>query len=443
MRDLEQKLEAQEQRIDELETKLARSGSEDRAIEEDLELTDLTSSQETTEELVRPQLLKLYGFMDFGFQKSFYSDESQLNTVLVTRANTFMLGNLNVFFDAQPHDDWRALLEVRFTNLPHGEETQVASPAGPYERTDTETSDFTSGTARNDVVLGSTVIERAWAEWMSSDVFRVRAGYFFTPFGIWNIDHGSPTLISITLPVALQAGQYFPSRQLGVQALGSLYSDDWEYGYHLWLGNGRTFSQVDFSDDKAFGSRLFTGNTLGPVITKLGVSGYYGTFGDVEKRAILEPGGDPLVDATIETRHVVKAREWVVGGDAALDIDALRLRSELILRRVEYEQGKRSLIAPGYENPDAYYWDAYLLAAYRLPFWGLEPFGFFEFIHLPSQLGDTGLIPSGGLNVHFNPMVQLKTQVAHIRFYDYVTESERQPSRNNATPYTSRWVIAF
>jgi hypothetical protein len=84
---------------------------------------------------------------------------------LVTRANTFLLGNVNVFFDAQPHEEWRGLLEARFTNLPHGEELSFASPAGPYERVDTESSDYTSGTARNNVVLGSTIIERAWAEW--------------------------------------------------------------------------------------------------------------------------------------------------------------------------------------------------------------------------------------------------------------------------------------
>ena len=46
------------------------------------------------------------------------------------------------------------------------------------------------------------------------------------------------------------ADDYLPSPQLGVQAFGSFYTPSWELGYHAYVGNNRTPSQVDFTDDK-------------------------------------------------------------------------------------------------------------------------------------------------------------------------------------------------
>lgn len=380
-----------------------------------------------------PSTLRTYGFLDFGFQKFWASEKSQLNFLFPSKASTFVLGNANVFFDATPYEGWHSMLEIRFTNLPHGVERSFATADGSsqYEREDTRTEDFTAGSLRNNVVLGSIVIERAFAEYSLSDAIKLKGGYFFTPYGIWNLDHGTPTLISLLLP-AFQADQFIPNRQLGAEIYGSTYVNDWELGYHAYVGNSRTPSQVDFTDDKSFGGRLFAGSTGSAVQKKFGISGYKGTGSDIERTIV---SVDPYV---LESEETVSYEEWAVGADASVDVGKLRLRSEAMVQRRDYEPGKR-----GNRDPNMYSWDAYALAAYQLPWFGLEPYAYLEFMHYPSTRGDSAWIPSVGLNVHFNPAVQLKTQYARAYFFDYVTDSDRNPADNDAQSLASRLVVSF
>jgi hypothetical protein len=154
------------------------------------------------------------------------------------------------------------------------------------------------------------------------------AGYFFTPFGIWNVDHGTPTLISLLLP-SFQADQFLPNHQLGVQLYGSVYTTGWELGYHAYVANNRTPSQVDFDDGKTFGGRVFLSSTGSAVKTKIGASGYYGHFIDVARRIA---SVDPYVVATDET---VRNRQWAVGADLSIDAGPLRIRTEGLVRRIE------------------------------------------------------------------------------------------------------------
>ncbi|HEV8245228.1 MAG TPA: hypothetical protein VGP93_05645, partial [Polyangiaceae bacterium] len=278
--------------------------------------------------------LSIYGFLDFGFNKFYTSENSQVGYLFPTRAGTFVLGNINVFFDAQPWDDWRALVEIRFTNLPHGVERGFASPAGDsYVRDDTTVQDFTSPSVRGEVTLGSIIIERAQAEYAISDQAKLGGGYFFTPFGIWNADHGTPTLISLLLPSFI-ADQIIPTRVLGLQFHGSAYSGNWELGYHAWVGNSRTPSQVDFDEDKSFGARVFASSSGSALKTKVGASGYYGTGSDVVKEVV------SLAPFRVQTREVMAFREGAAGVDFSLDAGPLRVRTEGLIRDRKYEPGK-------------------------------------------------------------------------------------------------------
>jgi hypothetical protein len=382
---------------------------------------------------LEPRPLAISGFVDFGFNHFFTPEESQLNFLFPTRAATFVLGNINLFFDANPAPGWRSLVEIRFTNLPHGEEVSFADPlGGQYVRRDTRMSDFTSTSLRNDVVLGAIIIERAWAEYAFDDALKVQAGYFLTPYGIWNQDHGTPTLISLLLP-AFQADQYIPNRQLGLQLYGSFYPSGWQLGYHAYVANSRGPSQVDFADEKAFGGRVFGSNLGSSVKATVGASGYYGSERDIEKRIV---SVDPY---ELETEELGVMREWAVGLDTAVDAGSLRIRTEGMVQRRRREEGKPRLGS----EPDHYSWDGYVLAAYQLPWAGLEPYGYFEAMHYPSPFGDTVLIPSAGLNVHFSPAAQLKTQYAHAMFYDFTVESDRTPSDNNVHNVSARLVVSF
>jgi hypothetical protein len=392
------------------------------------------SGPELTEvDELEPRPLTISGFVDFGFNRFFTSHKSQLNFLFPTRAATFVLGNINLFFDANPAPGWRAFVEVRFTNLPHGEEISFADPlGGQYERRDTRVSDYTSTSLRNDVVLGSIIIERAWAEYAFDDALKVQTGYFLTPYGIWNQDHGTPTLISLLLP-AFQADQYIPNRQLGIQLYGSFYPSGWQLGYHAYVANSRGPSQVDLGNEKAFGGRLFASSLGSSVKTTVGASGYYGTERNNERRVV---SVDPY---RLETTELGAMREWAVAVDTAIDAGPLRVRTEGMLQRREAIDGTPRL----YSEPDHHSWDGYVLAAYALPWAGLEPYAYFEAMHYPSNLGDTVLIPSAGLNVHFSPSAQLKTQYAHAMFRDFSVESDRTPSDNDVHNVSARLVVSF
>jgi hypothetical protein len=191
---------------------------------------------------------------------------------------------------------------------------------------------------------------------------------------------------------------------------------------------------VDFSDGKSFGGRLFASSTGTAVKAKLGVSGYYGHNYDITKDIVA------VNPYQVKTTETVANREWMVGADASLDAGPLRLRVEGMIRRVDYEPGKN----PNNSSEDGnYYENGYVLLAYKLPWAGLEPYVYGEAIHWQSDLGDTVLIPSVGLNVHFNPSVQLKAQYARAMFTGETSTHTGTPSDNNVDNLAARLVVSF
>jgi len=145
--------------------------------------------------------LKIYGFMDMGAQHVWLNPDSALAHVFQVNSTSFMVGNVNLYFDAQPIKHFRGLLELRVTNSPRGDIETYGGLGGTFARKDTFSYD-SGGTALNAPMWGATLIlERAWVEWNEHQALKVRVGNFFTPFGIWNEDHGTPTLISLALPL--------------------------------------------------------------------------------------------------------------------------------------------------------------------------------------------------------------------------------------------------
>jgi hypothetical protein len=146
----------------------------------------------------------------------------------------------------------------------------------------------------------------------------------------------------------------------------------------------------------------------------------------------------------VEREFVLEGTEAGVGLDVSLDFDALRIRSEGIMRVTRYTAGKRpppSNAAPGTFKPDNNEYDGYLLAAYRLPVWGLEPFAYGEYNHFVSPYGDDQSVVGLGLNIHFTTFAQLKTEIARVLFFDL--DADGPFSDNNMTLLFSRLAVAF
>lgn len=387
--------------LDELRRELAE---QKRKLDEQRELLEAVQPAFNTG---KEPSLHIYGFADMGVQRLFIGPHALLQAIVPTTATTFVLGNINLYFDAQPIEHWSALVELRLTNLPDGVDN-AGSPAQPYSRTSTGIYDNTSTAVASRIRLGGLVLERAYLQYQHNDLFSVRVGSFLTPFGIWNIDHGLPTLISLVLP-QFEANELFPTHQLGLEVYGTVHFAPWELGYFAYLSNGRTPGQVSLIEQKMFGGRVFA-RTTRPYRLTLGLSAFSGRYSDQTRTGTLPP-------VIFINTEVVGYREQGYGADASLDLGNLRLRSEVAFHHVVYVPGERdSLLGPGTFTPNHNDWDAYGLAAYQLPWWGLEPFLYYEFYHFPTPIAEDISYYSAGLNIHFNAFAQLKLQYSHSVF---------------------------
>lgn len=404
---MEQRLAAQEQQIRTL-TERAQE-AEIAALAEPAAPPDLSPSQ-----------LKLYGFMDMGYDKFFLNYDNKgdiLLTLRNTSAGSFVFGNLNLYIDASPVERWRTLMELRFTLAPNGQESGL----GPsYERVNTTAFDYSSPSFQAQFRWGGVFIERAYTEWTFTDWLQVRAGIFLNPFGIWNVDHGSPTLIALMLPTFV-AGQMMPSRLLGVQTLGSWQQGNYSLGYSLHVSNGRAQADFDLTDDKAVGARTYLAHYGSRAEVVLGASGYWGTYADRRKVSTYGSGEGNY----LKWETAVAYTEYVGGLDLSVEAKHVRLKAEAVVRRVNYERGKREQVfAFGDEAyaPDRLEQNLYLLLAWRSG-WGLEPYATFEYVQrafvLPTILPGQNIAPdrlamigpSVGVNYSITANTMLKLQM--------------------------------
>jgi hypothetical protein len=397
------------------------------------ELQSLLTQNEVTEVSERG-LLKVYGFTDFGLDKWFMS-RNGVGLIRPTGATTFVFGNLNLYFDVMPMERIRTLIEVRLTLAPHGEEIQLGPPLGDsYQRIDTTTFDFASPSSQAQLRMSGIFIERTVTEYAFSELFNLRWGLFLNPFGIWNLDHGSPTLIGLTLPTFI-AAQMIPARLLGVHAFGSYISGGHELAYSVHVSNGRSPLDFDLTEDKAVGARLHYSHDWQFARLVLGTSGYFGTYVDTQKVINLSAAANASFanDDLYRIEHTIDFNEQVLGFDAALDVGRLRVRSEAVLRWIEYNGDKSERISTADGSvqylPNRLEWSAYALASYRTPF-RLEPYVEVELAKksytLPRWAGPSRATASSyssvflsvGLNLQVTAYLLIKSQLVWAHAYE-------------------------
>jgi hypothetical protein len=338
--------------------------------------------------LQKEPVVRVFGFIDMGLQKLWST-----GNVVGTNAATFVLGNINLYFDFHPAEDWSSLIEVRLTNYPGDAASLALDPA--------------NGTGDDTVRWGGIVLERAYMQWQKHDTFGVRVGEILTPYGIWNVDHGSPTLIAIERPEFVTA-ELWPAHQLGIEAFGRfdrLLPDPWQLEYHGYVSNGRT-PGLDPTDDKMLGGRIIASRTR-PYPMAFGLSVMDGSHTETDVSADVIP---------VATN--VAYEEMGIAADASIDLGHLRLRSELITRRIHYTPGEHALTdVPGVFAVNAIDSAGYVLAAYRIPSTRFEPYLYGEGYRVPTPEGDLQLTGSIGFNTYFTPAIQLKLQYSHTQTY--------------------------
>jgi hypothetical protein len=344
--------------------------------------------------------LMIYGFADVGYHVS-VTPYRDIVSNLLPKENHFGVGNLNVYLTKKLAEQWRILAEVHFTYAPNG----TIEPDGSITQTrGTDPSDF-----GRDVSWGGIEIERVYVDYDVHQNLTIQVGSFLTPYGIWNVDHGSPTIIGTSRPYMI-GDQLLPERQTGLHLHGVKALTEYSLGYHATLSNGRGPYEAfrDLDNNKGVGGRLwFEAPWAGTV--RIGASGYAGRFSDRESDVIVVEDGMPVNSTPpgIAYNEVGYAADvlWTRGG--------LHAQAEVIGRKVAYLDGERSPAGPGGGfSPDSTAYGVYGVVGYRLDrLWNVMPFVLGEhYVPLTNAFVDQADALSAGLNFRPLPSVVLKVQ---------------------------------
>jgi hypothetical protein len=270
--------------------------------------------------------LSWYGFVEALAQKYTIADDSELRGIINERIN-FMVSNVNLFFRSDLSRSFSTIAELRFSHYPHGLEKSVEFQAFdiPYDREETGVPGHFSTSPQ--YRLGGVSIERANGTWKINDQLAFTFGRYFTPYGIWNVDHGGPVLIPSAEPF-MQTTQVIPQAQTGLQVFGSLPFDSAIFDYALTVSNGRGSMDetADWDNNKALGLRLRGSLDTADFGAVLGAYGYMGRYSDFMHRMKLGDAGaefeevitesyDELagsVDLTLKYSNVTFMSEWVL-----------------------------------------------------------------------------------------------------------------------------------
>jgi hypothetical protein len=352
----------------------------------------------------------LYGFADFS-----YLTQIGKKTALAGQQPTFMVGNFNVYFSTEFERRWRSLAEVRFLYAPNGAwltDDPFATSSSPRGNTS-----FLDGSDLNHPMRwGGIAIQRIWLEYQFDSYLTLRAGQWLTPYGIWNVDHGSPTIIGVYKPYIINQ-DWFPERQTGIEAYGSVYLGDTQLGYHLTLSNGRgpIDAYRDLDNNKGLGARLYVKNDALLGTFTLGLSAYRGNYTD-------RPGnGIAIEDGALVARDppTLRYEEVSYAADLKWEWEGLVVQSEFITRDIRYTDATRPRATvlpsspPGFQ-PDARDRGVYLLVGYRTPWLNLMPFAMLQYVDRISDAHEYSV----GLNLRPSPRVALKAEYKYILIED-------------------------
>lgn len=353
--------------------------------------------------------LSIYGFADFSW-RALLVPSSSLIANSFPKENSFVVGNVNLYVTKNIAPRWRSMLEVRFLYAPAG--------ALNADGTLTHTSAPNPADLERPMQWGGISIERVYLEYEVNRWLTIQAGAFLTPYGIWNVDHGSPAIIPVTRPFMIGEG-LFPQQQTGLHVYGKEPFGAYQVGYHLTATNGRGPFQAfrDLDENKAVGARL---EVEAPWLdgVQLGVSAYRGRFTDRPADVITADASGKLINFT-PSGTSYEEESW--GADVLVRRGGLHLQAEVIANTRRYRVGAREFAAGGFAS-DGSYLGAYALAGYRFDrWWQVMPFAVLELDRPRSgpQLGDdpTILQARAGLNFRPNPAVVLKLEYAQGDIY--------------------------
>lgn len=181
-----------------------------------------------------------------------YADVEYITTNKTATDDGFRMHHLSLFFSKHISEDWRFFSEIEFEDTPFYE---------PSKATNTTVTDSGGDTASvpNASTVGSGKI---FAEAVNFDYqwrpdTSLRAGRFFTPAGLWSVDHYPPFVSTQERPLHIR--NIFPQLVDGAAISGNHPVGSAFFNYNLYVGNGETTrhdGSKDSNSTKSVGLRM-------------------------------------------------------------------------------------------------------------------------------------------------------------------------------------------
>jgi hypothetical protein len=276
------------------------------------------------------------------------------------------------------------------------------------------------------VSWGGISLERVYVEHDFHELVTVRAGHFLTPYGIWNIDHGSPAIIGTTRPYLI-GEQLFPEHQTGLDVFGAARIGDYRLGYHATVSNGRNPIEATRDPDMrlAFGGRLeLEAPWLGQV--KLGASAYTGRATELKTTPADVPAAYDEVS---------------YGADALWQRDGWVVQTELVLQRRRYVDGARALRSGGFA-PNGSAYGGYVIAGHRFSrLWNAMPYAVVEHYHSYDTAFSGDYVRAAVCGLNFRPTPSLVVKAEHTYAWFAPGESLFAGSHIKLARVQAAWVF--
>jgi hypothetical protein len=311
--------------------------------------------------------VKLSGFIDFGGVVPIGRTQNLL------AKPSFAVGNLNLYVSKNLSESVRTMVEVRFLYLPNGAPKSVTD----RDYISTAVSDY--GDFQRELRWGGVEIERVYVEWAAHRLLTIRLGQFLTPYGVWNVDHGTPTIIPIQRPFVI-GNSIFPERQTGIELHGRWgISNNGTLGYHLTLSNGTgpISEYADLDKNKAVGGRLYWEYRKWGEL-KVGGSAYYGRYTSSSPVAT-------FTDGHLKTTDKIHS-QWdslAFAVDATFKYRGALVQAEFAVQQQAFTPEGRvaSFSLSTFKNSypaDSIPYGGYLLLGYRFDWLGIMPYVVFQ-----------------------------------------------------------------
>ncbi|MGD8569695.1 MAG: hypothetical protein PVJ39_16540 [Gammaproteobacteria bacterium] len=221
-----------------------------------------------------------------------YADIEYHNSSKNNEEPGFRLHHMSLFFEKRLTDQWKFFSEIEYEDAPFSE----------FEFTDSGTDSQCPG-CYGKIYLEAANFTYAWEPGAS-----FRGGRFFTPAGIWSVDHYPPFVPTQLRPAHIR--EIFPQVVDGITMFGTVPMGNMFMNYDIYAGNGEDNSgSKDLNSDKAVGAKI---SFLLPFFRylEIGASVYSDTLNDdTQKDAAGAHLKMKLADFTLQSEYATATLE--------------------------------------------------------------------------------------------------------------------------------------